>query len=70
MIALLKRSIFGSNLHPLSQSAEKSGNIEIRFSEKCRKTRVKSLRLLELGFVLVRFDHITSFIINPNHSIM
>jgi hypothetical protein len=70
MTALFKRSIFRSNLHPPSQSAEKSGNIEIPFSGKRGKTRVKRLPLLELGFVLVRFEHIARFIVNPNHSIM
>ena len=70
MIALSKKTIFGSRLHPPSQSAEKSRNIEIRFSGKCGKTRVKRLPLLEPGFVLVRFEHIARFIVNPNHTIM
>ena len=70
MIALFKRGIFEFNLHLTSQSAEKLGNIEIRFSGKCGKTRVKRLPLLEPGFVLVRFEHIARFIVNPNHSVM
>jgi hypothetical protein len=29
-----------------------------------------TLRLLELASVLVRFNHVASFIVNANHSIM
>jgi hypothetical protein len=29
-----------------------------------------TLELAELARVLVRFDHVASFIVNPNHSVM
>jgi hypothetical protein len=32
--------------------------------------RSEGLRLFEVALVLVRFDHITSGIVNANHSIM
>jgi hypothetical protein len=28
------------------------------------------LRFFEIAFVLVRFDHVARFIVNPDHSIM
>jgi hypothetical protein len=32
--------------------------------------KTKRLRFFELAFVLVRFDHVASRIVNANHSIM
>jgi hypothetical protein len=32
--------------------------------------KTKRLRFFELAFVLVRFDHVASFIVNADHSVM
>jgi len=36
--------------------------MELRFSGKCNVTRAKALRLFEIARVLVRFNHVASFI--------
>ncbi len=41
-----------------------------RFSEKRELTRVKTSPLFEIARVLVRLDHVASFIVNANHGIM
>jgi hypothetical protein len=51
---------------PPSQSSDKSGIMELPFSWDASKTSP----LLELARLLVRFDHIARFIVNPNHSLM
>jgi hypothetical protein len=44
--------------------------LEPRFSEKCDAMRVKTLSFFELARVLVRLDHVASFIVNANHSVV
>jgi hypothetical protein len=46
MVALFERSIFGPNLHASLAILRKVGNIEIRFTGNCEKTRVKSFTTL------------------------
>jgi hypothetical protein len=43
---------------------------KFRFSARCDVMRRKALRFFEIAFVPVRCDHIASFIVNANHSIM
>ena len=45
----------------------KSEIMEIRFSWNDNGSAGKNLPLSELARVLVRFDHITGFIVNANH---
>jgi hypothetical protein len=47
-----------------SQSSDESGIMGLRFSGKCGVMRAQSLPLFELARVLVRLDHVASFIIN------
>jgi hypothetical protein len=53
-----------------SQSPDKSGIMELRFTGKVRLGASTNLRLFEIARVLVRFNHVASFIVNANHSIM
>jgi hypothetical protein len=39
------------------------------FSGKCDLARVETSPLPELALVLVRLDHIASFVVNANHSV-
>jgi hypothetical protein len=39
-------------------------------SDKCDVVRAKTSRLFELALVLVRLDHVASFIINADHGVM
>jgi hypothetical protein len=52
-----------------SRSPDKSGIMEIPFSEEREMIRVKSSPLFEPARVLVRFNHVTRIIVNANHSI-
>jgi hypothetical protein len=44
--------------------------MEIRFSGKCGAMRAKTSPFFEIAPVLVRFDHVASFIVNANHSVV
>ena len=48
----------------------KAESWEFVFSEKCDVVRAKDSLLFKLPCVLVRFNHIASFVANANHSIM
>src|SRR5215469_9275845 len=37
---------------------------------RCTRSGAISLRLFEVALVLVRLDHVASFIVNANHSVM
>jgi hypothetical protein len=40
------------------------------YSATTQRSRQLALELPEIALVLVRFDHVTRFIVNPNHSVM
>jgi hypothetical protein len=48
----------------------KAESSKIRFSGKCNVMRGKNKRLFELARMLVRFDHVASFIVNADDSIV
>jgi hypothetical protein len=48
----------------------KAESWEIPFSGKCEVRRVETSSRFELASVLVRLDHVASFIVNANHGIM
>jgi len=53
-----------------SRSPDKSGIMEIHFSRKRDAKRAKSSPRFEIVRMLVRFDHVASFIMNADHCIM
>jgi hypothetical protein len=53
-----------------SQSSDESGIMEIRFSGNDEGSASKNSRLFERAGVLVRLNHVASFIVDANHSVV
>src|SRR5262245_12907824 len=51
------------------RSLDESGTTEKRFSKNCDLMRVKTSPLFELAHVLVRLNHVASWIVNANHGL-
>jgi hypothetical protein len=53
-----------------SRWADENGIIEIAFKRELRRNTSKNSPFFEIARVLMRFNHVASFIVNANHGVV